>query len=120
MVRITKVEGKGGAKFVQPVRARAVLRWSESELQILIDAIERELDLHTAAKLLPHRSFNSVKDKFYRLRGWSPDDYADELDVPPSLSDARRQKDAREGSEKLYEAIVKAGLFVPPITRKIA
>jgi hypothetical protein len=56
--------------------------------------------------LLAYRSRDSVKDRYYRAR--EPQD----RDEPAAISDARRQKDAREGSAKLLEALRAAGYVV--------
>jgi hypothetical protein len=104
MVRINHTSGKGSARFVQPVRARAVLRWTDAEQTLLDDAIAKGLDLDEAHALFPYRTRDSVKDRYYRSR--EPQD----RDDPASLSDARRQKDAAEGSARLLEAMRAAGL----------
>lgn len=107
MVDGMRISGKGSARFVKPVRVRAVARWTEAEKLIVSQAVDDDLDLDETHALLPYRSRDSVKDVYYRMR--EPQD----RDDPASLSDARRQKDAIEGSAKLYQAIVAAGLFVP-------
>src|SRR5690348_4866985 len=99
-----RVHGKASARFVKPVRARAVLCWTPEEKEIVQQAIDDDLDLDETHALLPYRTRDSVKDMYYRFR--EPQD----RDDPASLSDARRQKDAIEGSAKLYDALVKAGL----------
>jgi hypothetical protein len=47
-----------------------------------------------------------VKDQYYHHR--DPQD----RDEPAAISDARRQKDAREGSSRLLEALKAAGFAV--------
>jgi len=68
------------------------------------DTLEEGLD--EAHALFPYRTRDSVKDRYYRSR--EPQD----RDDPASLADARRQKDAAEGSARLLEAMRAAG-FVP-------
>jgi hypothetical protein len=119
MARITKTHGAATAHFVAPVRVRAVARWQPHEIEALNAAIARGVDYHEAAKLFPYRSFGSVKDKFYRACGWRPGESdREDCDLPASLYDARYQKDAIEGSAKLYQALIDAGLWVPLELRK--
>jgi hypothetical protein len=115
MGRITGTSGKSTAQFVTPVRARAVARWQPHELEVIRQAVEDGLDLDQTHALLPYRSYHSVKDRYYRSRGWAPtpDGEEDEGKVSQSLYEARRQKDAREGSARLYQALIDAGLWVP-------
>jgi hypothetical protein len=102
MARITKTEGVGSAQFVAPVRARAVARWTPDEQRIIDQAIRDGLDLDQTHRLIPYRSRDSVKDRYYRSR--EPQD----RDAPAAITDARRQKDAEQGSARLLEAIERA------------
>jgi hypothetical protein len=87
---------------------RAVARWTPGEIQIVRSAISMGYDLDETHALLSYRSRDSVKDRYYRERG--PHD--SELAEPAALSDAKRQKDAREGSSKLLDALRAAGFVV--------
>jgi hypothetical protein len=113
MARITQTHGAATAHFVAPVRVRAVARWQPHEIEAVRQAIADGLDLDETHKLLPHRSRDSVKDRYYRER--EPQD----RDEPAALCDARRQKDATEGSAKLLQAIIDAGLWVPLELRRV-
>lgn len=106
MARITKTHGAATAQFVTPVRARAVARWQPHEIEAVRQAIADGLDLDETHKLFPHRSRDSVKDRYYRER--EPQD----RDESAALCDARRQKDARDGSSKLLAALIAAGFVV--------
>lgn len=88
------------AHFVQPIRV--VARWQPSEIEIVRDAVARGLDLAQTHALLSYRSWHSVKDIYYRERPRCHEE-------PVALTDARRQKDAREGSERLLNALRAAG-----------
>lgn len=67
------------------------------------EAVAANLSLDETHTLLPHRTRDAVKDQYYRAR--QPQD----RDDPPCVSDIRRQKDAREGSFKLLQALIDAG-----------
>lgn len=95
---------KATAKFTQPVRIAA--RWEASEMAIVETAVKAGLNLHETTRLLPYRNWDSVKDRYYQFR--EPQD----RDEPAALSDARRQKDAREGSARLLDALRAAGFVV--------
>jgi hypothetical protein len=95
-----------------PRKKRVVARWTDAELRKIDTAVYDGLDLDETWALFPHRSRHSVKDRYYKAR--EPQD----RDDPASLADARRQKDAIEGSAKLKDAIVRAGLYVPPEMKK--
>jgi hypothetical protein len=100
---ISKTGGKGSGRFVEPIRV--VCRWTASEVQKIRDSIENGYDLDETAAQFPNRSWHSVKDQYYKARAEHVEGTADEFDEPAALSDARRQKDAIEGSAKLKEAI---------------
>jgi hypothetical protein len=105
MEKISRSSGTATAQF-KVVRARAVLRWTEVEQLRLDRAIGQGLDLDQTWKLFPNRTRDSVKDRYYRSR--EPQD----RDEPAALCDARRQKDARNGSAKLLQALRDAGFIV--------
>jgi hypothetical protein len=106
MGRVTKTHGTATAHFVSPMRARAVARWTAQEIQVVRSAIAMGMDLDQTHALIPYRSRDSVKDRYYRER--EPQD----RDEPAALCDAKRQKDAREGSARLLNALRAAGFVV--------
>jgi hypothetical protein len=112
MGRIASTQGAATAHFVTPVRVRAVARWTPNEIQIVCSAIAMGRDLDETHAMLPHRSRDSVKDQFYKAREAQLRGTADEYDEPQALWDARRQKDAREGSARLLDALRAAGYVV--------
>lgn len=114
MAGVASSSGRGSGRFVQPQRARAVARWQPNEVQIVRSAIAMGYDLDETAALLPHRSRDSVKDRYYRER--DPQD----RDEPAAICDARRQKDASEGSARLLQALKDAGFVTVIYPRKIA
>lgn len=99
MAALRKIESK-----------RYVARWQKHEIDIVVSAVMNGLDLGQTHALLPYRTMHSVKDQYYRVR--EPQD----RDEPAALSDAHRQKDAREGSARLLQAMIDAGLY----QRKVA
>lgn len=110
MGEVRKTSGRGSARFVKPVRVTA--RWTSNEIQIVRSAIALGYDLDRTAAELPHRSRDSVKDRYYRER-------EPKHDTPHALIDARRQKDASEGSDALRDAMFRAaGFIVNPTPRK--
>lgn len=126
------VQGKGSAKFVQPVRVSltpdAAKRlahsmhgtpvWEEWELLLISKCVTDKLNLAETFKLLPHRSFHSLKHVYYHFRRVH--------DVVPincrqkekRLSDEEfdARKDAIKGSAKLLQALIDAGL-VPQLKK---
>lgn len=98
----------GKANYLLGKRRRAAInrRWMPEELAVVHAAVAAGNTLDELHRMLSHRSRDSVKDQFYRAK--QPQD----RDEPASLSDARRQKDAKEGCDKLLRALINAG-FVP-------
>lgn len=101
---ITHTSGKGSARFVKAIKVRAVLKWTPDELAIVERSITLGLDLDQTHALLPYRTRDSVRDQYYKLR---PLELREVLprEKPDIIDDIDRQKDAREGSARLKEAI---------------
>jgi hypothetical protein len=95
--------GKGTYQARKRLRQAFNRRWCAEEDAVVSAAVADGHTLPEVQAMLPHRSADSVKDRFYRAK--QPQD----RDEPASLNDARRQKDAREGSEKLLQALIRAG-----------
>jgi hypothetical protein len=100
---------------------RVTVKWTDAEIAKVADAVESLLNLEETCALFPHRSRGSVKDKYYRAR--------EGMDEPPvncrqkhkrldpsDFNEIRFQKDAREGSAKLLQALIDAG-FVQPMKK---
>jgi hypothetical protein len=105
MGRIEGTNGKATARFVQPMRAKAWRQWTPDEVAIVERSITLGLTLDQTHALLPYRTRDSVKVRFYELRPLElreklpreKTDIMDEIDV---------QKDAVQGSAKLLEALL--------------
>jgi hypothetical protein len=109
---IEGTSGKGSARFVKPLRARASLRWTPEEQAIIDGAVADLLNLEETCELLPHRSRDSVKARYYQAREGSeePPTNCRQRNKALWLEDftaARFQKDAIAGSAMLLEAIVR-------------
>jgi hypothetical protein len=111
-----ETHGKGSARFVTPIRARAVLRWTPDELAIVERSITIGLTLDQTHALIPYRSRDSVKDQFYKLR---PLELREKLprDKTDIMDDIHRQKDAVTGSARLLEALRAAGFVEAPLRK---
>jgi hypothetical protein len=116
---------KGSARFGLQGRSpsRIVAKWSPDEVEKLRKAVLDLLNLDETCELFPARSYHAVKCKYYPIRA--------EYDVipincrqrnkrldPSGFNEMRFQKDAREGSAKLLQALIDAGLYVPPEMKK--
>ena len=100
---------------------RVVAKWTDAEVQKLRTAIDDRLNLQETQALFPDRSADSVKDKYYRARAGIEEPPINcrqrhkRID-PADFNDLRFQKDAREGSAKLLQALIDVG-FVQPMKK---
>jgi hypothetical protein len=111
--------GLQGQPCAKPHRIH--IKWSDAEVQKLRTAIDDRLNLHETQALFPDRSADSVKDKYYRARAGMEEPPVNcrqkhKRINPSDFSELRFQKDAREGSAKLLQALIDAGL-VPELKR---
>lgn len=115
----SQISGKASARFVKPITARAVLRWTHDEIAIVERSITLGLSLDQTHALLPYRSRDSVRDRYYRLR---PLELREKLprEQTGAMDDIHRQKDAIRGSAMLLEALRAAGFIPCPVAMKKA
>lgn len=76
-------------------------RWLPEERRVVEEGISAGYEIDEIHGLLPHRTRKAVMLIMYEIKG--PQD----RDEPASLCDARREKDAAEGSAALLEAMVR-------------
>jgi len=111
--------GLRGQPCTKPHRVH--LKWTDAEVQKLRTAIDDRLNLSETQALFPDRSADSVRDKYYRARTGieEPPDNCRQRNKrlnPADFNEYHFQKDAREGSAKLLQALIDAG-FVQPMKR---
>jgi hypothetical protein len=116
---ITSTSGKGSGKFVKPVRA--VAKWKPMDVEKLQKAIDDGLNLDETCALFPERSRASVRGKYYPAREGVEEPpincrQRNKRIDPADYCEYRFEKDAREGSAKLLQALIDAG-FVQPMKK---